>query len=473
MDGITQNKISNFFKRNILIILCFALLAIYSYFLFYHLGQRSFIDWDESIYAQVSKEALLSHNYFSFTFWGSHWFEKPPLMIWATMLGYKIFGINELGARFFVPVFALATIILTLLLVKKITRSNLAVFLTAACFGICYQFFFHSFFLEFDIPVTFFILLSVYSFLLALEKPKFFYLFFTAVALGVLTKSVIGLLPLPILFIYLLVSGQFKKIKNRQFLWGIGLAALLILPWHIWETIKFGKSFWNIYLFYHVIERYLQPLENNGGPFSFYLPILWQNAVFTILLIISILYFAFQTLKKNYNYFLLLLASAFIFLFFSAAQTKGLGYIVVFYPFVLAMFGITLADFLNKSPSKILKISAVAILVAVFLALGWQEQNFKILRLENSPDAMYYDENRSIVNFILAKYPNKAVYGASWVEANLAFNYYLGKPVPTLPKDTPANLLPPKNFDQTPKYRIFHQVKRSVYNFPEYLYIAP
>ncbi|MDE2312410.1 MAG: glycosyltransferase family 39 protein, partial [Patescibacteria group bacterium] len=325
------------------------LFIVYGYFLFRHLGFRPFIDWDESIYAEVAKEALRSHHFFSFTLYGVPWFEKPPLMIWLTALGFKLFGVNEFGGRFFVPVFSLGTITLTLLLVKKLRSGYLAMFLTMLSFAVCYHFFFHSFFLEFDIPVGFFILLSLYGFLLALQRPKFFYLFFAGIASGVLTKSVIGLLPVPIALLYSLLSRQWTYLKNKTFWLGAALCAAVVVPWHIWESLKFGWAFWHSYLFYHVLERYATPLEHNGGPFNYYFPILTQNGAFAILTLISSLYFAWRGLKRR-AYWLPLVAAVFIFLFFSSAQTKGYGYIVVVYPYLLAMFGITLADLFEKSP---------------------------------------------------------------------------------------------------------------------------
>lgn len=446
--------------------LVLALLGLYAYFLFYHLGVRAYIDWDESIYAQVAKEALLNRQPLSFTFFGQPWFEKPPLMFWLIMLGYKIFGINELGGRFFVALLALATIVLTYFFVKKLSRSFLAAFLALASYAICFHFFFHSYFLEFDIPVTFFVLLSLFGFILAEENPKYFYLFFSALGLGLLTKSVIGLLPLPIIFLYLLARRNFKILKNKHFAYGLLLLATIVVPWHLWETLRFGKNFWNSYFFYHVIDRYATPLENNGGPWNFYFQVLVQNGAFALLTAVSTLYFALKSIK-NKNYLLPLLGFVFIYIFFSAAKTKGVGYIVVMYPYLMAMFGMTLNDLLAKTNYQSLKITAIAILLLVFLGLGWQEQNFKILKLEKDE---YYNENRDIAKFILQNYPRKPVYGASWVEANLAFSYYMGAYIGGLP---PGHAAPPANYSLTSRYRVFHKMERSVYNFPTFLYIAP
>lgn len=441
------------------------LLGFYGFFLFYHLGSRPFIDWDESIYAQVSKEALLNHQPFDFTLYGNHWFEKPPLMLWLTEAGFKVFGINEFGGRFFAALLAFTTIILTCLLAKKLSNSNLAALLTLACFGICYHFFFHGYFLEFDVPVGFFILLSLYAFLQALEKPKYFYLFFASVGLGLLTKNVIGLIPLPIVFTYLLAAGKFKLLNNRHFYYGLILCALVVLPWHIRESVKFGRGFWQVYLLYHVLDRYAQPLENNGGPLNFYITIFWQNPVFLWLCVASGIYFLIKSFK-NLGYFFLLFSSLFIFFLFSLAQTKGIGYITVLYPYLLCMFGITLADLFHKAPNLWLKILPIGLLILIFSGLAWQEEWYKILRLEKDP---IYLENKDIANFLLNNYPAKPVYAYSYAEANLAFDYYMGRPIPGLPADK----ILPASINQTPKYRIFHRQNRSVYNLPDYLYIAP
>ncbi len=457
------------FKQSLIAAAFLALLVLYGYYLFYHLGQRAYIDWDESIYAQVSKEALQNNDYFSFTFFGNNWFEKPPLMIWLTAVGFKIFGINELGGRFFVAVFAFLTIVLTTLVVKKLTKSTLASFLTLLSFSVCSHFFIESYFLEFNIVVGFFILLSIYAFVESWEKPKYLYLFFLSIALGVLAKSVVGLIPLLIIFFYSLLLRNFSYLKNKHFWYGALLSFLVIAPWHILETLKFGKTFWDTYFFYHVFDRFSKPLENNGAPFNYYFSVFTQNEVFAVLSLISAAYLVVKSWKEK-HYLLLLIGSIIIFLFFSLAQTKGTGYIVVIYPFVLAMWGITLVDLLAKSPYKLLTQAFIVIVSFVFLALGLQQQSYKIFRLEEDPN---YEVNKTMAEFIKTNYPGKPVFGGSWAEANLAFSYYMGRAIQTLPAKLPPGMDPPPQGSMLAQYRVYHQTRRSVYNLPNYLLIAP
>src|SRR5437762_1907646 len=62
------------------------------------LGHKPLTNWDEGIYAEISREMLslgplVPHwNY-------QPWFEKPPLMLWITAAFFKIFGVTEFWAR--------------------------------------------------------------------------------------------------------------------------------------------------------------------------------------------------------------------------------------------------------------------------------------------------------------------------------------------------------------------------------------
>jgi 4-amino-4-deoxy-L-arabinose transferase-like glycosyltransferase len=67
------------------------------------LGHNRLTDWDEGIYAQVSREML--SRPFDFTTWlvphwnSQVWIDKPPLTYWITALFFKLFGVSEFTAR--------------------------------------------------------------------------------------------------------------------------------------------------------------------------------------------------------------------------------------------------------------------------------------------------------------------------------------------------------------------------------------
>lgn len=79
--------------------------SLSAFVLLWGLGQGSLMDWDEAIYAQVSKEIVNSGNWLELHYGYEPYFRKPPLFMWTTALLYRIFGINEFWAHASLHVF--------------------------------------------------------------------------------------------------------------------------------------------------------------------------------------------------------------------------------------------------------------------------------------------------------------------------------------------------------------------------------
>ncbi|MGA7313762.1 MAG: hypothetical protein WBX22_07290, partial [Silvibacterium sp.] len=62
------------------------------------LGHKALADWDEGIYAEVSRE-FLWHGWLIPHWHFQPWFEKPPLGLWLTAIFYRIFSVSEFWAR--------------------------------------------------------------------------------------------------------------------------------------------------------------------------------------------------------------------------------------------------------------------------------------------------------------------------------------------------------------------------------------
>src|SRR5215813_9020385 len=78
-----------------------AVLAAACYVFFFHgLNSIGLIGPDEPRYAAIARDMLLTGDYITPHLNGIPWFEKPVLMYWLSAVWYKIFGINEAGARF-------------------------------------------------------------------------------------------------------------------------------------------------------------------------------------------------------------------------------------------------------------------------------------------------------------------------------------------------------------------------------------
>lgn len=437
----------------LLIILAVALFGVLTYFLFYKLGSHPLLDWDEGIYAQVSKEALRNKQPFSFTYFGDAWLEKPPLVIWLTGIGFRIFGISELGARIAIPLFSIGIILLTCLLVWHFRRSWLAILMTLAAYFICYHFFLESFFLNFDIPITFFVLAGIYSYIRAKANPSWWYIFGASLGLGIMTKNIIGLFPLAIILIISIVNRTFTIFRTRQFYYGLLITLAVTMPWHIIETIQFGNEFWNNYLIYHVWTRFTQGIEHNGAPFWYYIAAFNQNILFLIASILSSIYILILSLKQK-EIRILPVAIVLIFLMLSIAKTKGYGYIVPIYPYILTALAISLTDAIRRIPYTWLKVLTISTLLACFVVLGWQQNNYKVYKWDKEPDLL---DNRSAGQLISSLNTDAKLTTTNKALIGPAFAFYSGRDihVTTTPNSPPLS------------ERILHQHARSIYFSPD------
>jgi 4-amino-4-deoxy-L-arabinose transferase-like glycosyltransferase len=108
--------------------------------------------------------------------------------------------------------------------------------------------------------VSLFVMLSVYAFLRALEDRRWFLWFGAFVGLGVLAKGPIELFAV---IAVLGAAAAYRRIDwflDPYFWGGVGISLLVAVPWHLYETLKFGEQFWDIYLGDQIIERIKEPL---------------------------------------------------------------------------------------------------------------------------------------------------------------------------------------------------------------------
>ncbi len=161
----------------------FYLLLISAFVLFFRLS-GSIVGWDEGIYSQIAKEGLLSNNWTDLHYRDQLWFEKPPLVIWLTMISYKIFGINEFAIWFFPVVFGIIGILGTYYLAEYLFNPKIG-FLSSL------------------------ILLSIPHYVLMSRNNM--------TDIFLLTNSLLSFLFLPIFILYARIDDRQKIFKEKYF----------------------------------------------------------------------------------------------------------------------------------------------------------------------------------------------------------------------------------------------------------------
>ncbi|MCD6320051.1 MAG: glycosyltransferase family 39 protein [Candidatus Desulfofervidaceae bacterium] len=320
---------------------CFLLLILLSGFLFFSaLDKASLWDIDEPNNAECAREMMIRHDPIVPTFNGELRTDKPALIYWCMWSAYKIFGVNEFSARFFSPLFGVATVILVFL-----AGNSLFLWPTGLWAGlILLSTLFFNISVRIATPdaaLIFFINLAIFSFILGYETRRgvYFYLFFLAMALAVLAKGPMGIvLPLTTIFVFLVIKRDFSVLKETRLAKGLLLFFLVALPWYVLVGIKTHGAFLvgkEGFLLKHNIHRFLNPMEGHKAPFFFYIVILpfiffpWGG------LLPHLLWTGHKHRVKralsNPEMFLWLWITIFI-LFFSLARTKLPTYINPIFP---------------------------------------------------------------------------------------------------------------------------------------------
>ena len=200
-----------------------------------------------------------------------------------------------------------------------------------------------------------------------------------AIAVGVMYKSVIGLLAMPIFLIFSLVYKKWDWLKQGWFWFGMALMLVLILPWHIYESLLFGKNFWNTYLFYHVLHRFAVSLGNvTTLDYIKYLFLLLEPWIITFFIAAAWLFWRYRKkLPEPKTALAAFYVSIFLFLFFVVSRSKLLDYLMPIYPFLaifLAETGVLFFNFLKTANQK--NWFLVCLIFLLLLGLGntvWQK----------------------------------------------------------------------------------------------------
>lgn len=318
------------------------------FFIFVNLGKNSLIDYDEAIYAKVAKNIIESGDWLTLRWkdMDSVWFEKPPLYMWSTALLFKLTGFGEFAARFTSALAGLLGIVFVYLSGKRFYNKTTGI-ISALIMTSVIHYMYYARNGMLDVTVTFFILSSLYFFYKAYKQDKHFLWFYllsgALIGLGVMTKSIIGLLPLVIIGAYVFIDKLFINKKAVFSFKGFLLLTLGLLttagPWHAYSYYIHGQEFLDEYLLEHIFKRGMTGLGHKA-------PLLWYLEVIKVSFRIWILAFIpgflvlpFLDKEKRNPFLFLFLAISIIFIFFSSSEDKLQWYIIPIYPFLALIAG--------------------------------------------------------------------------------------------------------------------------------------
>jgi 4-amino-4-deoxy-L-arabinose transferase-like glycosyltransferase len=241
-----------------------------------NLGVPSLWDIDEGNNAEAAREMLESGNWVVPTFNYQLRIDKPALLYWLQIACYRGFGVGEFAARLPSALAALAAVLLTYDLGRRLfgaTAGLIAGLVLASAGLFCAA-------AHFANPDALLNAFTVLTFLIfwrsfAHGDRTWFVPAGASIGLAVLAKGPVGLvLPAAVIGLFLLCSRQFRLLFDRRLLLGALTFALVALPWYAWVGAETKGAFLRGFLRTHNWDRYLSPMENHGGPFYYYFVVL-------------------------------------------------------------------------------------------------------------------------------------------------------------------------------------------------------
>ncbi len=231
---------------------------------------------DEARYSLIASSMNQSGNYVTPHIKHTIYLEKPPLVSWMTAISFKILGENDFSARLFAALCGWGCILLAYFMGRCFRNEKTGLY-AAGLLTISLFPFILARINILDMPLTFFVCISIWFGYLALQKQDkkyLLYLFYFTCALAFLTKGIIGVVfPFGILVIWLIWAGQWRQMWKLFSPVGIIIFLLAVCPWLILAQKENPDFLWFFFVREHFL-RYTTKMHGKTEPVYFYVPVI-------------------------------------------------------------------------------------------------------------------------------------------------------------------------------------------------------
>ena len=234
---------------------------------------------DETRYAQISQEMLLSGNWVSPHFMNLRYFEKPAAGYWMIALGQAVFGQNLFGVRFASALSTGLSVLLCFLIARRLWNDPRKSFVCALLYMSFVIVAGQAGYANLDPQFTFWVNLSLVALWFALDsrakgqRLAGWAVLGLACGMGFMTKGFLAwLLPVLIALPWMLWQKRWKELL----LYGpvaIALAITVSLPW-VLAVHGQEPDYWRFFFWHEHIRRFAGDDAQHDAPWWFYLPLL-------------------------------------------------------------------------------------------------------------------------------------------------------------------------------------------------------
>ena len=341
------------------------------------MATRSLISPDEGRYATLSWGMLHTGDWVTPRLNGILYFEKPPLQYWLGAIFMKLFGLNEFAARLWPALSGFLTALVVGATANRLWGKEAGIRSLAIAASMTWVFG-NAHFLTLDAGLTFFLTISLCAVLIArytaatpVERRRWIWLAWAAMAGAVLSKGLIGIvIPGATLVVTAIWRRDLSLWRGMHWFSGLLIFLALAAPWFVLVSMR-NPGFAEFFFIHEHFARYLTKVHQREGAWWYYLPFLlggmlpWIGGLPWLV-------------KRNTSgprgaiaaTDVLIAYSAFVLLFFSASGSKLPSYILPMFPALALLLGLRLV----AVPAKTLRVHLLvpALLWAIALAASTQ-----------------------------------------------------------------------------------------------------
>ena len=380
----------------------YSFLLVCAIVLLFNSGSFGVLESSDARYAEISRAMFSSGDYLHPNLLEVHHYHKPPLTYQITSLGYRLFGVNEFGARFFLQL----SVLIQLFLIYQLTFLLFSSKKTALWASVIYFSFplvlISARNLTTDSFLTTFALLSIYSWTSyrKLGKIYWLYLFTISLGLGFLVKGPVILI-VPI--IYAILYNRIETNKH-SFNYHHVLSWLLFLTisasWFVYLILE-NNDFFNYFFKFQTVDRFAKnEAFGRSEPFWYYLLLAPLAGFPWFLILFYLLKNERKRISKNTIQFVLTLSTFIPIIFFTISSSKRILYILPIY----VITAILTANLFSKINEKKLKyILKLVLIYASIIILGLIIISLFITELDLPKLSILFSLLIAIIVFVIVK----------------------------------------------------------------------
>ncbi len=241
-----------------------------------NLGGPSLWDIDEGNNAEAAREMWRAGDCIVPTCNYQLRTDKPALLYWFQMAAFSVFGAGEFAARLPSALAALAALLATYELGRRMFNPVVGL-LAGLLLGGAVLFCAAAHFANPDSLLNASCLFALFFFWTDFAAGRDGWSPWSAAAAGVavLAKGPVGLLlPAAVGFLFLAWRGQLQRLFHWRLLTGFLVFLLVAAPWYVWVTVvtkgAWTLGFWNK----HNVGRFTGAMESHSGSYLYYIPVL-------------------------------------------------------------------------------------------------------------------------------------------------------------------------------------------------------